>query len=168
MDCAGSRKARGGAHGPLDAMEPIKEFSGMSNTDIPPVPPKVDTRPLVELITRLLPTLRHVITFASGFAVAVGALSTVDQATVLDALNHIGNDVKDILYYGGIITGTLMPIWAQLSARLLPMIRAIARRDPQIKIIASPAIAADTPANVLSSADVKVVAKEDIVLRPQG
>ena len=108
-------------------------------------------------IQNLFPELRHVITFAAGIAVTLGVMKSADQATLLDAITHIGADLADIGKYVGIAAAILMPIWAKNSGTVVNMIKSLHRKAPEVQVIAPPKIADVTPAQ--STTDVVVVNK---------
>lgn len=108
-------------------------------------------------IVASFPEIRNVISFASGIAVAAGVMNSANQATIIDAVTHIGADVADIAKYVGIIGGIAMPILARHSSTVENLIRMLYKKNPEVKVVAPPPIAAVTPAT--STADTTVVSK---------
>jgi len=125
----------------------------MNDNQQPPVP----TQALWDKIVSVAPELRNVISFTCGIAVAAGVMNSASQATIMDAVTHIGADVADIAKYLGIIGGIVMPILARNSSTVENLIRSLYKKAPAVKVVAPPPIAAVTPAE--SSRDVAVVSK---------
>lgn len=112
---------------------------------------------LAPIVTNSLPEIRNIISFGSGVAVAAGVMNAANQATLLDAVTHIGTDVADIVKYLGVIGLITMPILARMSASVPNLVKALYRKEPKVQVVAPPAVAAVTPA--VSSTDAAVVAK---------
>jgi hypothetical protein len=108
-------------------------------------------------ITNSYPELRNLVSYVCGVATVLGVISVKDQATVMDAVTHIGADLGDIAKYLGVIGGIAMPVLARNSATVENLIRSLYKKSPSVTVVAPPPIAAVTPAE--STKEVVVVSK---------
>lgn len=101
---------------------------------------------------------RHAASFAGGAIVMFGLSTKISPDSVTAIINATGNLVNDTVILLGLISPLVAGYFASHSASPTSQAAAVAATGAQV--ITTPAIAAAVPlSNVMSSNDVKVVAK---------
>lgn len=102
---------------------------------------------------------RHVASAAAGAVILFGLSTKVDPAAVTNIINATGTLVNDIILLVGLVTPIVSAFYASKTASLTSQAAAVAATGAIV--VTTPAIAAAVPSpNVVSSADVKVVAND--------